>query len=196
MELLPGLIIAVVTFVAGIFVGKVIAPDSKRIKELETALAENNQQQLSYKNKVAEHFSESAHLFSDITDKYRSLYEHMSSAALDLCDRRNLPRELAASHVNLLAVESPEAAAKLNNHGVPIIEQGSIDELDVAKPKRKNSKVPKPNNESIVNTADIIDLDSQRSNTTEPTLQQAKDYAIKAKGVINHNSLNRDDVKT
>ena len=43
-----------------------------------------------------------------------------------------------------------------------------------------------------------IELNTQRNEDVidNQPLQQAKDYAIKAEGVINHNSLNRDDVKT
>ena len=48
------------------------------------------------------------------------------------------------------------------------------------------------------NTAEIIKLETQRNEEAidSQPLEQAKDYAIKAKGVINHNSLNRDDVNT
>jgi hypothetical protein len=42
-------------------------------------------------------------------------------------------------------------------------------------------------------SAEVISIDSQRP---ADDLEQAKDYAVKEKGVINHNSLNRDDVKT
>lgn len=195
MELITGLIIAVITFAAGLFIGKIASPNSRRIKELEASIEEGKQQHQTYKDKVAVHFSESANLFTDITEKYRSLYYHLSSGANDLCDRRNIPRELASSHVNLLAVESPEIAHKLNGHGVPIIPENDLDSESMAKDSAQ--ELLNQNKIETTNSADIIDLDSQRSDkTVENTAQQAKDYAIKAKGVINHNSLNRDDVKT
>ena len=227
MEYLFELTIVAGTFVAGIIIGKFIAPDARRVKELKKDLEESNQQHLAYKEDVAKHFSESAHLFSDITEKYRSLYKHMSSGAYDLCDRRSIPRELAASHVNILAVETPEVSPKLNDNGTPIEDEGetaavqstdamgnnvkSSDELIVDVTKSGLSPLGM-NNQSIAmknkksadkSTAEVIDLDSQRTEddpgaetVQQSETEQAKDYAIKAKGVINHNSLNRDDVKT
>ena len=206
MEVVLGLIIAVVAFVAGAISGRYIAPNARRIKELEHNIQENKRQHQSYKDTVAEHFSESAHLFGDITEKYRSLYEHMSTGAYSLCDRRNIPRELTTSHVNILAVESPEIAPKLADRDVqkshpPV----STDELMVDVSREglspvdiKSQQIIQQNKMDKENTAEIIELDSQRNNETQSnqTLEQAKDYAIKAKGVINHNSLNRDDVKT
>ncbi|MCP4414553.1 MAG: DUF1043 family protein [Gammaproteobacteria bacterium] len=227
MEYLFELTIVAGTFVAGIFIGKFIAPDARRIKELKKDLEESNQQHLAYKEGVAKHFSESANLFGDITEKYRSMYKHMSSGAYELCDRRSIPRELAASHVNILAVETPEVSPKLTDTGVPSEGESetatvsttdtmthnpkSSDELIVDVTKSGLSPLGMDNHSIAMknkkldenNTAEVIDLDSQRTeedSNSEPVQQldtkQAKDYAIKAKGVINHNSLNRDDVKT
>jgi len=231
VEYLFELIVVAVIFIAGIFIGKFIAPDARRVKELKKDLEESNQQHLAYKDDVAKHFSESANLFSDITEKYRSLYKHMSSGAYDLCDRRSIPRELAASHVNILAVETPEVSPKLNDNGTPIEDEGEIEAAQSADAMGNNVKssdelivdVTKSglsplgmNNQSIAmknkksddkSTAEVIDLDSQRTEddpdadadaetVQQSETEQAKDYAIKAKGVINHNSLNRDDVKT
>ena len=206
MEFVLGLIIAVVAFVAGAISGKFIAPNAKRIKELEETLEESNLQHQTYKDTVADHFSESAHLFGDITEKYRSLYEHMSTGAYSLCDRRSIPRELTTSHVNILAVETPEVAPKLSNKA-PQDEHSSVsaEELVVDVSREglspldpKSQQIAQQNKINKENTAEIIELDTQRSDEAieEQPLQQAKDYAIKAKGVINHNSLNRDDVNT
>ncbi|PCJ47841.1 MAG: hypothetical protein COA74_10410 [Gammaproteobacteria bacterium] len=207
MELILGLIIA---FIAGIFSGKFIAPNARHIKELEATIEENKKQHQSYKDNVAEHFSESAHLFGDITEKYRSLYEHMSTGAYGLCDRRNIPRELSTSHVNILAVESPDIAPKLQTNSdqesytsassESLVVDVSREGMSPVDPKsreliQKNKSQP---NDDQENTAEIIDLDTQRNEEVSANnrQEQAKDYAIKAKGVINHNSLNRDDVST
>ncbi|MFT5521516.1 MAG: uncharacterized membrane-anchored protein YhcB (DUF1043 family) [Enterobacterales bacterium] len=207
VEFVLGLIIAVVAFVAGAISGKIIAPNARRIKELEETIEESKLQHQSYKDTVAEHFSESAHLFGDITEKYRSLYEHMSTGAYSLCDRRNIPRELTTSHVNILAVETPEIAPKLSNKDaqndahptvsavelVVDVSREGLSPLDL-----KSQQIAQQNKMSKDNTAEIIELNTQRNEEVidNQPLQQAKDYAIKAEGVINHNSLNRDDVKT
>jgi len=220
VEFMFELIVVVAAFIVGIYAGKFISPGSRRVKELEKKLEEDNQQHQLYKDEVAQHFSQSANLFGDITEKYRSLYEHMSSGAQDLCDRRNIPQDLATSHVNILAAETPELSPMLTDDGVPIPSENeenisiqaaeqndekvpSSDELivDVTRPglsplDQENHSIAMQNrDEADDNSAEVIDLDSQRREDT-PKSQQAKDYAIKAKGVINHNSLNRDDVKT
>ncbi len=213
--------------VVGIIIGKFFAPGAQRVKELKKDLEESNQKHLAYKEGVAKHFSESANLFGDITEKYRSLYKHMSSGASELCDRRSIPRELAASHVNILAVETPEVSPKLTDTGAPLEDESetatvsttdsishnpkSSDELIVDVTKSGLSPLGMDNHSIAMknkksdenNTAEVIDLDSQRTeedssseSVQQSDTKQAKDYAIKAKGVINHNSLNRDDVKT
>ncbi|MCP3674387.1 MAG: DUF1043 family protein [Gammaproteobacteria bacterium] len=206
MELLTGLIIAgIALFIAGIFAGKQIAPTMRRIKELEDTVEESKQQHQAYKDSVAGHFSESANLFGDITEKYRSLYEHLSSGAYDLCDRRNIPRELATSHVNILAVETPEVSPQLTDDTVPMPPETKENIIDVTRSglshlDEESQLIANQSKQESENTAEIIDLDKQRneddSSLTQPLTQQAKDYAIKEKGVINHNSLNRDDVTT
>ncbi len=228
MEFFSGLILVVVAFAAGIFAGKIVAPNAARIKALEEQLSEQKQEHQTYKDSVAEHFSTSANLFGDITEKYRNLYDHMSSGAYGLCDRRSIPRDLTASHVNILAVETPVVSPKLNNEGDPLrTHTSSADDymVDVARsgmahldPKSQQlnqqnrsekeittkvapeaeaeSESEAESNETETtatktNSAEIIDLESQRLDDA----QQAKDYAIKAKGVINHNSLNRDEAE-
>lgn len=199
MEFLTGLIIFAIAFAGGIFFGSVVAPNARRIKELEATIQENNKTHQDYKDHVSEHFSESAVMFGDITEKYRSLYEHMSSGAYKLCNRRSIPRELATSHVNILAVESPDVSPKLTDNAKSA--QLNTEELvvDVSRsglsPLDTESQIIAQQNKKRKenNTAEIIDLDTQRTEDTQEKAQ-AKDYAIKAKGVINHNSLNQDDV--
>ena len=200
MDFLAGLIIFAIAFAGGIYFGRVIAPNARRITELENTIQENNKEHQEYKDHVSEHFSESADMFGDITEKYRSLYEHMSSGAYKLCDRRSIPRELATSHVNILAVESPDVSPKLTDTGEAM--QPNAEELmvDVSRPglsplDSESQRIAQKNKKNKDTTAEIIELDSQRTEDTKSN-EQAKDYAIKGKGVINHNSLNQDDVKT
>ncbi len=212
------LIMIVAVFISGIFIGKYFAPDSRRVNELENSIEEEKQQHQAYKEDIAKHFSESASLFGDITEKYRSLYEHMSSGAYELCDRRSIPRELTSSHVNILAVEAPDVSPRLTDKGTPIPEERepgqpainsevNIPEVktseemivDVTRPglspldQDNHSLAMQNKKEDSEDSAEVIELDSQRN---DDAVKQAKDYAIKANGVINHNSLNRDDVKT
>jgi len=226
VEFFTGLVFVIAAFAAGIFTGKIIAPNAARIKALEDKIDEQAKEHQSYKDSVAEHFSKSANLFGDMTEKYRSLHEHLSSGANDLCERRSLPRELSASHVNILAVETPDVATKINvetqqqenqpaysaeDYMVDVTRSG-FSHLDPKsqklnqqnrniKPENDTSEqgsenpiaVDKSTSQQGTASAEIIDLESQRIEDSEQLkAEQAKDYAIKEKGVINHNSLNRD----
>jgi len=231
VDFISGLVLVVAAFAAGLFAGKFISPNAARIKALEDKIDEQKKQQQSYKDSVAEHFSKSANLFGDMTEKYRSLHEHLSSGANELCERRNLPRELSSSHVNILAVETPNVAANIStetqrqknqtaysaeDYMVDVTRSG-FSHLDPKSQKinqqNRNTKsddniaepvsdaaelnpVSKPEKTAQQNSpgAEIIDLESQRSeDAVQINTEQAKDYAIKEKGVINHNSLNRDE---
>lgn len=217
MEFFTGLVLVIVAFAAGVFAGKVIAPNAARIKALESKLENQDKDHQTYKDSVAEHFSKSANLFGDMTEKYRSLHEHLSTGATELCERRSVPRELSASHVNILAVETPDIAARfnpedLNKSGRPSysaddymvdVTRSGFSHLDPKNQKlnqknrtsKSNDNLPHQNQDDIkaethgTKSAEIIDLESQRMEDAE----QAKDYAIKEKGVINHNSLDRNE---
>lgn len=210
MELIPGLIITIGAFVAGVLSAKYFSQNASRIKELEVTIEKNKQEFQSYKNDVAEHFSQSASLFGDITEKYRSLYEHMSTGATSLCDRRSVPRELATAHVDLLTIESPELAPKLNEQEQQLDKDNApvADKIDAAKknivdvsrpglsPLDSESQLIIKQNKIRQNaSAEIIDLKSQRDDDLV-SKEQAKDYAVKPEGVVNHNSLRQDDVSS
>ncbi len=67
-----------------------------RITQLENELN-------SYKNKVTNHFSTSAHLINRMTENYRAIHEHLASSANELCadekTRHRLNDALLASQV-------------------------------------------------------------------------------------------------
>ena len=72
-----GLVIGIVLyhFLAG---GRPAGNLRSRVTELEAELKE-------YKDKVADHFSTSAHLVNRLTDTYRDVHEHLATSANELC---------------------------------------------------------------------------------------------------------------
>jgi len=192
------LIITVVALAVGFFAGKMLSPGQQKITELESSLAEKERENQEYREQVAVHFSSTAQKFSSMTNQYRELYEHISTGAQDLCERRTMPRELATSHVDILAVESPNKSPELTAKKPEVNSEPSL--VDVSKPglsviTETNQKILEESKQED-QTADIIDLEAQRPEAESDDSGPAKDYAIKEKGVINHNSLNRDDVST
>ena len=197
MDIWIGLLLIAVA-VAGFFAGRIFAPNQQEIKDLTNQLAEKEQAHQEYREQVAEHMAGSARKFSKVTQEYRELYEHLATGAQDLCERRSIPRELSTSHVNILAVESPATEPKLEaaaDVGEPTLVDVSSTNLS---PISDVDQAILDEHNSSQESAEVIDLDTQRTETTEGESEAApaKDYAVKEKGVINHNSLNRDDVQT
>ena len=200
MDILIGFLMVIIA-VAGFFAGRYFAPNQQEINDLNNQLAEKDAEHQKYRELVAEHVAGSARKFNKITQEYRELYEHLATGAHDLCERRAIPRELSTTHVNILAVESPSSAPQLESDTSESSEPTVVDvsKAGLSPISQTNQAILDEhisNKDSTKDSADIINLDEQRVEPTDENLSPAKDYAVKEKGVINHNSLNRDDVKT
>lgn len=198
MDILINILLTLVALGIGFFLGKWFAPDEKKVKALEASMAEKEQQHDAYREQVAGHFADTAKKFNNMTDQYRDLYDHLSDGAQSLCERRSIPRELSTAHVNILSVEKPAASPEIATES----EQDSDSSIvDVSKeglsPISSVNQAILEQHKEVENSAEVIDIQSQRPEVAEEDdVAPAKDYAIKEKGVINHNSLNRDDVNT
>jgi uncharacterized membrane-anchored protein YhcB (DUF1043 family) len=200
VDILIGFLMVIIA-VAGFFAGRYFAPNQQEINDLNNQLAEKDAEHQKYRELVAEHVAGSARKFNKITQEYRELYEHLATGAHDLCERRAIPRELSTTHVNILAVESPSSAPQLESDTSESSEPTVVDvsKAGLSPISQTNQAILDEhisNKDSTKDSADIINLDEQRVEPTDEDLSPAKDYAVKEKGVINHNSLNRDDVKT
>ncbi len=200
MDILIGFLMVIIA-VAGFFAGRYFAPNQQEINDLNNQLAEKDAEHQKYREQVAEHVAGSARKFNKITQEYRELYEHLATGAHDLCERRAIPRELSTTHVNILAVESPSSAPQLESDTNEASEPTVVDvsKAGLSPISQTNQAILDEHissKDSVKDSADIINLDEQRVELTDEELSPAKDYAVKEKGVINHNSLNRDDVKT
>ena len=200
MDILIGFLMVIIA-IAGFFAGRYFAPNQQEINDLNNQLAKKDAEHQKYREQVAEHVAGSARKFNKITQEYRELYEHLATGAHDLCERRAIPRELSTTHVNILAVESPSSAPQLESDTSETSEPTVVDvsKAGLSPISQTNQAILDEhisNKDSAKDSADIINLDEQRVEPTDEDLSPAKDYAVKEKGVINHNSLNRDDVKT
>ncbi len=94
------LIIAILAFFAGRWHGM-----SKRSKQLSEALEQKEEELADLKSNVNEHFSETARLFTNLTEEYKSLYQHLAKGANKLSDE-NFKLSLAAPASEALIEES------------------------------------------------------------------------------------------
>ncbi len=58
---------------------------SDKIKELQEQLAQAQQTSSEYQDKVSEHFVKTSELFGEMTENYRSAYQHLATGAQSLC---------------------------------------------------------------------------------------------------------------
>lgn len=101
--IIAGLLLTAIAFLAGWYVGKHGAqPSDNRETELEESLSALQEKHAQYQQEVNQHFSETARLVGQLTQNYRSVYEHLSEGASALCDQNQLPQTLVQ------AIESAE----------------------------------------------------------------------------------------
>ena len=112
-------------FFTGLVVGVVLyhylaanggaALNNTRIAELEAELK-------AYQNKVADHFSTSAHLINRMTESYRNIHDHLAESANELCTdeltRHRLNDALLSSQaIHHTEPEQPKDYAPKPNNG-------------------------------------------------------------------------------
>jgi len=73
------------------------AGNGKTAAELKTEISE-------YKESVSDHFQTTAGLLHDMTEQYRSVYEHMAAGAQQLCDTEQATSQIESLRAGLLPV--------------------------------------------------------------------------------------------
>ncbi len=70
----------------GWFLGTSLSKSAKKLKGLRRELDQANEELLTYKDQVRQHFSRTAELVNDMTNSYRAVHEHLANSARNLCD--------------------------------------------------------------------------------------------------------------
>lgn len=96
----------------GFFVGRGSSQLAKKVTELETQVTEletqlsaSKQQYASYQIGVTEHFQKTAQLFTDLSQQYKGVYQHLAAGAQALCQDGSLYEQL-----QLFKAETPATA--------------------------------------------------------------------------------------
>jgi len=86
---IPLLVLAIL---ASYLIGRRVGTGPARLRELQSALdsALEEREQVrretdDYKQRVAEHFTETSHRLHDLTLQYRAVYDHLAKGAGELC---------------------------------------------------------------------------------------------------------------
>ena len=76
-------------FILGIALGALLgrrsAPSAKRQREAELKLDQMLQDKKAYEDEVVEHFTETATLLNNLTERYRDVHNHLAKGANNLC---------------------------------------------------------------------------------------------------------------
>lgn len=79
------ILIVVAAVIVGAGLGISLMVMMQRSQNGGKSLSTLRQEKENYQHEVDAHFEKTAHLFKDMTENYRQLYEHMASGAQNLC---------------------------------------------------------------------------------------------------------------
>lgn len=199
--------------VAGIafFVGQNFSNSQTEKKQLEEALKEKTDELEAFHSKVNNHFEKTAELFNHVSDSYQSLYDHMAQSSNQLCASPTFQALPTQSTEKINQAQSVSNKAETPLEAGPysklkrVSDKGIFDANRLYNAHDYRNKVEQEKEEIEEFDASEPDYSSfekkqdnkvvEISSAKEDKGAQALDYAIKEKGVINHNSLDIEGVK-
>lgn len=86
--ILAGVGLFVLGLALGALLGRRSAPAAKRQREAELKMDQMLQDKKAYEDEVVEHFTETATLLNNLTERYRDVHNHLAKGASTLCQGR------------------------------------------------------------------------------------------------------------
>lgn len=161
--------IALASLAAGLGLGALLArplllkKHQEKASSLQQQLDDLQNQQREYRQKVDQHFNQSAELFVEMTDNYRKVYQHLSQGAQSLCE--NPPKRLASALEGSHLIETGDETAQLAHQpdefktDEPIISKEATSDPEV--------RVKKP-----IPPTNLSDTETEMDNTEAPHTSQ------------------------
>ncbi len=205
MEFFLILVSLVAAAAGGFYFGRNSSGNTRELGRLEAELKEKQEQLDAFRNKVTSHFEKTADLFNHVSDSYQSLYDHMAKSSSQLCATQtfqSLPTQQATN--SLSQAQVPETTSSTTPSPAPASapveesqnSQAMFDANNLYNAhdyrNQQQEEIDEENQEKESKAAKVVDIESAKEERNEPAL----DYAIKEKGVINHNSLDVEGIKT
>jgi uncharacterized membrane-anchored protein YhcB (DUF1043 family) len=140
-------LIALLAAIAGVAGGYFLSLRLRRDDggDREAALRQLQQEQEAYRQRVTQHFSQTAELLSQLASNYRDVHNHLAQGARELCDPATLTR-LQPIDERAVVVEPPAAAIEPPRDYAPrphADAPGTLDE-DYGLDKPQRSPLPEP----------------------------------------------------
>ena len=151
--IIVGAALLVVGLGIGLVLGRRTSTAGKKQRETERKLDQLLQDQKTYEDDVVEHFTDTAKLLNNLTERYRDVHTHLAKGANDLCkgrgpvamdllegsgDRGEIPAAMADIHppLDYAPKTSPDQKGMLNEEFG--IERGKV----AAKPEKPDTQPP------------------------------------------------------
>lgn len=137
----------------GLALGRRMSTAGQKLRETERKLDQVLQDQKAYEDEVVEHFTDTAKLLNNLTERYRDVHSHLAKGAEGLCkgrgpvamdllesgrDSSEIPAAMADIHppLDYAPKSSPDQKGMLNEEFG--IERGKV----TAKPEKPDIKPP------------------------------------------------------
>ena len=207
MEWVAGIVVLAITAVVAFTLGKGRSASQRKIDELEQLIIDKDSELQKYRQQINTHFEKTANLFGKVTQEYQNLYQYMAQSSDALADAQPFKHSLEHRKNQMnMGYQPNDMHADSDFHGEDTFSNESFYRAhDYRNEQSEPAAKENPPEESSDN---IIHLDQSKDETKQGEKQTKKaandndkeapplDYAIKDKGVINHNSLDMDNVKT
>lgn len=184
----------IVAAIVGFIFGKRNSSTEVENKRIQQELVSKTEELESFHSKVNNHFEKTSELFNHVSDSYQSLYEHMAKSSSQLCANQtfqSLPKSNQQAETQLESEVNP--ALKQQAKDGKLFDADHLYNAHDYRNKEDNQdnadKIETDDNDKLDNK--VVEITSAKDETSSPAL----DYAIKEKGVINHNSLEIEGVK-
>lgn len=152
MGTITWLLIVAVGIIAGVAIGRFWPLDSLRMRTIEGERDSARAELENYRQEVSTHFQRTGQLFDRITSDYRSLYEHLSSGAEQLCTPSQADVLQAEPEQRKLALAHAEAAAKTTPAEAPAAASGAAATVAAASAVGHEAAAPEENLEEAAQT--------------------------------------------
>lgn len=173
---------------AGFVFGKKYSGNEIEKAKLEDALSKKTAELDAFHSKVNSHFEKTAELFNHVSDSYQSLYDHMATSSSQLCASQTF-QSLPKSAETPVSAERPTLQDKVKSDEV-----FDATQLYNAHDYR-NQQAENDSEEGRIEDPKVVEIATAKEEPLSMSDSQALDYAIKEKGVVNHNSLDVEGVK-
>jgi len=110
----------VLGLVLGIALHRGVSNAETRVRQLTRALEQANARNEDYQQQVAQHFSETARMLNDLTEKYKDIHQHLALGADQLCRDELGQSLLTDSPSNSTRSATQQAASNLDSLQPPL----------------------------------------------------------------------------